>query len=489
MFWQNSTIQPNEVARGLAEANATYKTIFVLHIDDGVVSISNKDEFYAREELDDPNSQNSSIIRINAYRSFIEAAIRFDGNRVKTTLALDTEDIPPERDDIPLFGYQKKLGNPMIMLPDIDLVRNDLYEAGAFSDPYRYDEKVTEGVFVGSTTGDGIITKKSVEDLAVSRIKSAVYFKGNPDVDFRVPNIVQCDSPETESSIRELGVCGEMTSFRDQLQKKFIISMDGNGATCSRVAITLKSNSVLLKYDSAYLLHYFGNMLPWLHYIPIYKDADVENVIKMERNCPGCFDYIAQEGVKFFDRFLGKPIVFKYTSELLRMYANIVSGRTIKSTYHAPKDEGLAEPHTNISIELRPILHVQNVGDVRVMNGKWVGSLGSKAAIEGFSLHPTDNYLHKNLEYKANFNNQKSTDWLHCGKFCGSRGNNTPISGFSVRIGGAEAHLYKCTYQAACVDGSRTNVVNSDEACSGASLHPFEALRIEVVRQNTNIID
>jgi hypothetical protein len=489
MFWRNANVHPDKVTKSLVEANATYKTIFMLEINNGVVSISNKDEFYTREELDDPSSTNSSIIRINAYRSFIETAIGSEENRVKTTLALDTEDIPPDRDDFPLFGYQKKFGNPTIMLPDIDLVRNGFYHADIFSDPYSYDEKVTEGIFVGSTTGGGIITKKSVEALAVSRIKSAVYFKENPHVDFRVPNIVQCDSQETDGLIRALGICGEVTSFQDQLQRKFIISMDGNGATCSRVAITLKSNSVLLKYDSAYLLHYFDKMLPWLHYIPIYKDEDVENVINLERSCPGYFDFIAQEGKNFFDRFLGKAMVLKYTSELIGMYANIVSGQPIKSMGGTPNDANATRLQMDDSMELRPILHVQNVGDVRSMNGSWVGSLGSKSAIEGFALHPTDGYLHQNLEYKAIFDNHNSTEWLGCGTFCGSRGNNTPIKGFGIRIGGAEADEYKFTYQATCIDGSKTAVVSSGEICSGASFLPLEALRIEVVRRSRTAIE
>lgn len=45
-------------------------------------------------------------------------------------------------------------------------------------------------------------------------------------------------------------------SFRDALQAKFMLSMDGHGAACVRVFDTLMSNSLLLKMEAPYLWMY-----------------------------------------------------------------------------------------------------------------------------------------------------------------------------------------------------------------------------------------
>ena len=481
-YWRAADLDWTEVEQKFSQANIQHRSVFLLIIADGLVSIADKDRFYTREELDDPDTKNGTLGRINAYRIFIQEAIRLNDKNIRTIIAIDTQDIPINRYDIPIFGFQKKYKEPAILLPDIDFLLHSHYVHPQYSDIMPYDQKSLTASFVGSTTGGGLITAQSVADLLVPRIRRAVYFKNNPNVDFRVPNIGQCDSETTADLIRDLGVCGELTPFQTQLRSRFIISMDGNGATCSRVVRTLKSNSVLLKYDSPHHLYYFSQMIPWMHYIPISKDSDIEDVLKIESRNPGHFSYITQEANYFYERFLVYSNVLKYTSDLLAMYCEIF-----------PEPPGLLEKiaHSHLlgitvysqpaAIALNPLLHIQNVGDVGGINGPWFGFRGEGRAIEGFTLSPADNYLAQHLEYCALQRNVPPSEWCRAGEFCGSRGLNSPILGIRVRVGGPRSHLYECRYAALCIDGTTAGPCQNGELCASDTSAPLEALNISVI--------
>ena len=102
--------------------------------------------------------------------------------------------------------------------------------------------------------------------------------------------------------------------------------MDGNGATCSRVVIALKSNSALIKYRSDYGLYYFPAMVAGRDYIEAASDRDVTDTVNAELAAPGHFTAVATAGQAFAARYLGKASVLDYTGALLRDYARIYNG-------------------------------------------------------------------------------------------------------------------------------------------------------------------
>ena len=114
-------------------------------------------------------------------------------------------------------------------------------------------------------------------------------FKDSDLVEFRLPRLVHCADAAAAALMVEMGLGTGEQPWRYQFRRKFIISMDGNGATCSRVAIALRSRSVLVKYGSPYELYYSGGLAPWLHYIPVERDAEVADLVRMERESPGRF--------------------------------------------------------------------------------------------------------------------------------------------------------------------------------------------------------
>jgi hypothetical protein len=260
--------------------------------------------------------------RTRLYHQFLQDVVTSRDIQGIIHLLMDVEDLRTSDDHrVPIFLYQKRAGEHGLLFPDVDFLGGDFYPD--MNDTTPYAQKTAAAIFVGSTTGS-LITMDIAKNRGTPRLDAEFFFRDKPQVTFRLPNIVQCENAEVDALLRESGI-GEsvITPFEEQLAYKFVISMDGNGATCSRVVMALASNSVLLKYTSPYELYYFSAMEPWRHYIPIHTHQDVLDIVEAERRTPGMFASIAAEGRRFAEHWLRKPALFSYTASLLRRYQDI----------------------------------------------------------------------------------------------------------------------------------------------------------------------
>ena len=91
------------------------------------------------------------------------------------------------------------------------------------------------------------------------------------------------------------------------------------------MALALKSQCVLLKYDSPKHLFYFDQLVPWHHYVPIRSDDEVDSVIEIEKREPGHFSAIAENSQQFYNDILSRESCFDYMSGLLRRYADLLT--------------------------------------------------------------------------------------------------------------------------------------------------------------------
>jgi hypothetical protein len=170
-----------------------------------------------------------------------------------------------------------------------------------------------------------------LRDGAIPRVRAALHFRGDPNVSFLLPNVVQTDSPKVAELLRtmNIGVGQPPIPWAKQLESKFILSMDGNGATCSRLAVALASNSVLVKYDSDNLLYYFQGLRPWQHFIPVSRHEQVTEVVEREREYPGLFAKISEAGRRFHSAFLVREAAKYYTARLLTLYSELLAPRFV----------------------------------------------------------------------------------------------------------------------------------------------------------------
>jgi hypothetical protein len=353
-WWKARGVRYSAAMAEYENYNSTKRSTFLIEIKARQARLLPKPAFYPTMEGED---QYISVAR--TYRDFLDEVAQVGGLEGPLIIALDTEDGGFNDDQVPIFVNAKRRSARSVLLPHQEFIYNEFHEADV--DFVPYGAKKLQAAFAGSTTGvfpgsesAQLLSAEVVRQLELPRLRSAMFFKDHQFVDFRLPNIVNA-TPEATALLREMGFGSNHSTWSEQLLNKFIISMDGNAGTCSRVTIALQSNSVLLKYDSEFVIHYLEALVPWQHFVPITADVDVETVIRLEQNQPGLFEYVAAEGRRFFDRYLRKPRIIDYTIELLRLYADCFSVTVASAGWRdAPKaaTTQVLEPNQRCGMEV-----------------------------------------------------------------------------------------------------------------------------------------
>ena len=480
-LWRARRLSYADIGAEYRRLNETRPWCFIFQIRDGQVSIA--------EKPPDLPPHRESQHRARLYLKFIQDTVTAHRLDVDTSFVIEVSDGGHRSDAAPIFVFQKQASSNAVLFPDFDFLGGNFYVEGDVVDRFDYLQKSASAMFVGSTSG-AINTEKVVRTLASPRIRAAEYFRNSPHVRFMLPVIVQCDNPATEDLLRQMGYGkGERVPWKLQMMHRFIISMDGNGATCSRVAIALNSNSVLLKYDSPHRLYYFSHLVPWRHYIPITADADVDGIVRMEQDQPGMFRFIADEGRAFAQRYLTREAVSAYAAALIRCHAEsfrrdgAVAMPAAPAAAEAEAGAGAgsastaaAEPAVAAAVVFDCMGHIQNRGDVWVPGGTRLGEAGSRLQIEGIMLLWTADI--GDLSYQGVLRDGTLTDAAHRGDFCGTRGRNTALAGVRIVLSGAAAERLECAYAATFTDGSFCGPVPAGQVCQASTLAPLESLEI-----------
>jgi hypothetical protein len=125
--------------------------------------------------------------------------------------------------------------------------------------------------------------------------------------------------------------------------------------------------------------------------------------------------------------------------------------------------------------------HIQRMGDVGCSLGEWLGAKGSRQWVEGFGMAPLEGVPAEDLEYQAVLGRNWLSPWVEAGKFCGSRGMALPLLGLKVRLKGAAAKTFDCSYSATFVDGTEVGPVNAGETCEAESLAALESFQVVIL--------
>jgi hypothetical protein len=314
--WLNFVYHAKQTTEELNRLNQTEPTIFVFDVARGKVRTWLK-----------PDCEVSRFFlpRVELYRDFIEEIVgKLWG--FATTFGFCVGDYAVENDLVPLFAFQKRNGGRSILFPDPDFLQCKFYADSRFIDTLAFEAKSNTAVFVGSTTG-ALITLEKIQLGEVPRINAANFFRGHEAVRFFLPNIVGIGADdEVRKAILalDIGGPGGHIAYSEQFSSRFMLSMDGNGACCSRVAISLRSNCVLAKYDSPHVLYYFRLLEPGTHFVPISSNQDVLRLLAKASAEPDRYKAIADNGRVFFDRYLAKSRVVDYARMVLAGYARLV---------------------------------------------------------------------------------------------------------------------------------------------------------------------
>jgi hypothetical protein len=282
-------------------------------------SYSARDNEYVLFELKDGRitiySEKPTTKRARTYGNLLKIVYKhFLSPNTEIVVPCLLGDLAKGCDDIPLLSFQKHKSDNIVLLPDFECLFH-FYERREWRDPYSYSEKHHRAIFSGATTG----TLNSITSIERNdRIRLAKFFDGNPAVTFKLPVVCQCDGKETEEFLRSFPFCqGPLIPMREQFRYRFIISVDGNGATCSRVSLVLKSNSVLLKYKSDYIAWFHKQLVPWVHYVPINKEDDIMECLEQSKIDGTPFSVISKNSRDFYYAFQTRDDILRYTAVII----------------------------------------------------------------------------------------------------------------------------------------------------------------------------
>lgn len=320
--WLGRSLKTIEVCKRFEALNEKHLDLFVYEVKDGKVNMLRKNAL--NSPLKPGSLELSFASRAVLYQHFFQDVVHKKAPGLNCVFVMSMHDQSPYNfEDVPQLAYQKVLGSNQILVPDVDFLSNGFYQKDV-TDMVGYSEKQNTAVFVGSTTGANH-TVESVKSLRAERLRLAAYFKNVEGVSFTLPIVVQTKDEAAKLAIESLNVAGPVVSWTDQLKCRFLICVDGNGASCSRVYRALRSNSVPLKFESKHVLHYFNELAPYKEYLPVYDPSQVIDFLRTEQAQPGYFESIARNGQQFADRYLTREALTTYTGMLLTAYASVFS--------------------------------------------------------------------------------------------------------------------------------------------------------------------
>lgn len=134
----------------------------------------------------------------------------------------------------------------------------------------------------------------------------------------------------------QLGECADgsalATSVRgswgEALEHRYVLSMDGNGATCSRVYLALRSRSVLLKLEAApplalqSTLYFHTALRAWEHFVPVTEGNIAQTVAWLDAHEDVAQD-IAEAGRAFAEQEYTYDVAVWYAHFLLHALAQL----------------------------------------------------------------------------------------------------------------------------------------------------------------------
>lgn len=349
--------------------------------------------------------------------------------------------------DLPVCHYQKNLkisSDRSILMPDFEILHHNYYATD--HDPYPFPAKRNKAIFVGATTGGN---NTSGNFLPNPRIEAARFFWTHREaVDFFLPNVVQYDSEETERKIRELPFCDRsfFMSRLDQFRYRYLLSMDGNGATLSRVAMALLSNSVLMKYDSSNIAYYHRWLRPYENFLPIRHHQDVLDLIAKFSDEPDTLRRIIARAHEDFHPLFQPVNVLRYWEIVLNAHLRLMGA-----------DEALCEENDrriqSLDAPLDITVHIANEGDCWVWPSMEAGLAGRGWPIEGISIHSATPLIDtRDIRYQVIDEEGTISPWLRGGHFAGSSGKACRLIAFRARLTGRSAERAALRYGGRAAD-------------------------------------
>lgn len=176
----------------------------------------------------------------------------------------------------PVLGFastDELINNSDVILvpdPDVLLGYSNLFrevDAATYNTPWS--NKIPKVFWRGSATGAG----KETNDLNdVPRLRFMNYANNLDFVDVGITLYTEQLNPSFKKLLSSTYSLSPTVTVAKAIKYKYLIDIDGNSCSYSRMAWILYSNSLLMKHASIYKQWYYKSMQPYVHYLPISEN-------------------------------------------------------------------------------------------------------------------------------------------------------------------------------------------------------------------------
>ncbi|KAL9976452.1 hypothetical protein ACROYT_G013755 [Oculina patagonica] len=214
---------------------------------------------------------------------------------------------------IPVFSWCGSDDTFDIVMPTYDLTESTLETMGRVSldmlsvqsnGSPKWSDKINKAFWRG-------------RDSREERLKLVVMAKKNPELfDAALTNFFFFKYDENK-----YGPKVKHMSFFDFFKWKYQINIDGTVAAY-RLPYLLAGDSVVFKQQSPYYEHFYGDLQPWIHYVPFKRDlSDLERQLKWAMTNDEKAQQIAKNAQSYARSNLLSDHIFCYHLILFKEYA------------------------------------------------------------------------------------------------------------------------------------------------------------------------
>jgi len=235
--------------------------------------------------------------------------------------------------DLPVLTFAKDKHSRSFCIPDFEALRGysalDAQVAEGIK-KYPFESKIDKAFWRGSTTG-GIFSLTNWRNFARSRLV-ALSLEYPQLLDAKFSLLLQAEPKEAfelKQIMTKERMFGKATDIQEHLNYKYLVDVDGNSCTYSRLYWILQSNSLCLKQVSPQMQWYYPMLQAYEHYIPLaYNCSDLIEKIDWAQTHPEEVQKIITQANAFSKAHLRHHDALMYLYFVLENYRNLIDYRS-----------------------------------------------------------------------------------------------------------------------------------------------------------------
>ncbi len=213
------------------------------------------------------------------------------------------------------FAKQKSSCGPILM-PDIEMLKGYTKidrEVEIASAKYPWESKQNMGIWRGATTGGGYTPTTAHRIPRMQLVNESL--QNGTLFDARFTQRTQC----ADDFMLDEKYFADPMCLEDHFRYKYLIDVDGNSCTYSRLYWILRSNSVLLKHQSDNIQWYYGGLQDKenAYYFTLGNGSTLSKLILWLRDHDKEAHKVAENGRHFCIEYLNMTFCVNYVLEII----------------------------------------------------------------------------------------------------------------------------------------------------------------------------